>query len=87
MRHMESTLVRSKAKAARCFEGHFVVSRCLLCFPLHFFHRSLCSFGHALLAAPSLIVFFSHCFLFIFFYMFVTYFFLSFLFMDSIFFF
>ena len=34
--------------------------------PSFFFHRSLCSFGHALLAAPSLIVVFSHCFLFIF---------------------
>ena len=35
-----------------CFESHFVVSLCSLWL---FFHRSFCSFWHALLAAPSLL--------------------------------
>ena len=52
-------------QSTTCFESDCVVSPCLLCFQLHVFDRSLCSFGHALLAAPSLIVSFSHVFLFV----------------------
>ena len=50
-------------QSTTCFESDCVVSPCLLLFSASiFFHGSLCSFGHALLAAPSLIASFSHVF-------------------------
>ena len=50
-------------QSTTCFESDCVVSPCLLSFSASlFFHGSLCSFGLALLAAPSLIASFSHVF-------------------------